>query len=118
MGPGLIDWETDSRFGRMGLGDIEGPGGEERVKGQKGGEDGMEGEGGKEGEEKQSTDASFWFNRRQQMKAAKEKSGVMNGLRQLRQEYEAREREREMEAEWERSGGFASTASLAKSSVD
>jgi hypothetical protein len=115
MGPGLIDWETDSRFGRMGLDDFDGA--SER-KSNAGDVDGVGGERGELGEEKRSTDASFWFNRRQQMKAAKEKSGVMNGLRQLMHEYEAREKERKMEAEWERGGGFASTASPAKSGVD
>jgi hypothetical protein len=132
MTSGLLDWETDSRSGKMGFHDLR-P--DEPASGDKDGE--MEGEmegdmeedmegiegysrrelesymggefGGDSLENEGSTarNAGFYFQNRQRRRAEKSKPGVMGGLRALRREYEAGEQERALEAEWEQGGGFA-----------
>ena len=47
-------------------------------------------------QEKWSSDAGFYFQRRQQRRLVKETPGVMGGLRRLREDFEAKEKEREM----------------------
>jgi len=49
-----------------------------------------------ETQEKRSSDAGFYFQRRQQRRLVKATPGVMGGLRRLREEFEAKEKEREM----------------------
>jgi hypothetical protein len=128
MTSGLLDWETDSRSGRMGLHYLR-P--DEQASGDKDGEMEGEMEGDKEGiegysrrelesymggefggdslekEESTARNAGFYFQNRQRRRAEKSKPGVMGGLRALRREYEAGEQERALEAEWGQGGGFA-----------
>ena len=109
MSPGLLDWETDSRLaplseeraretrGRASDREKAGMG----VKSPEGKMDGaMYWENGGAGEvemqEKRSSDAGFYFQRRQQRRLVKATPGVMGGLRRLREEFEAKEKEREM----------------------
>lgn len=54
------------------------------------------GAGEVEMQEERSSDAGFYFRRRQQRRLVKETPGVMGGLRRLREEFKAKEKEREM----------------------
>jgi hypothetical protein len=54
------------------------------------------GAGEVEMQEKRSSDAGFYFQRRQQRRLVKATPGVMGGLRRLREEFEAKEKEREL----------------------
>jgi hypothetical protein len=109
MSPGLLDWEADSRLaplseeraretgGRPGDREKAGMGGgdtEGKMKGEMYWENGVIGE--VEMQEKRSSDAGFYFHRRQQRRLVKETPGVMGGLRRLREEFEAKEKERVM----------------------
>jgi hypothetical protein len=124
MTPGLLDWETDSRFGRMALHDLrpDEQAGKDKDGELEGDKEGIEGysrrelesyKGGEFGEdslEKEGStarNAGFYFQNRQRRRAEKRKPGVMGGLRALRREYEAREQKRALEAEREQGGGFA-----------
>ncbi|PMD15586.1 hypothetical protein NA56DRAFT_709718 [Hyaloscypha hepaticicola] len=109
MSPGLLDWETDSRLAPFSEERARETGGRasDREKAGMGGGDaegkmegGMYWENGGVGEvemqEKRSSDAGFYFQRRQQRRLVKETPGVMGGLRRLREDFEAKEKEREM----------------------
>lgn len=112
MSPGLLDWETDSRLapfseertretgGRASDKDkagIEAESPEGKLEGGTYWENGGLGE--VETQEKRSSDAGFYFQRRQQRRLVKETPGVMGGLRRLREGFEAKKKEREMGVE-------------------
>jgi hypothetical protein len=110
MSPGLLDWETDSRLaplseerareagGRAGDGEKAGIGAGSPEGKMDGAMYWENGDGGDvEKQEKRSSDAGFYFQLRQRRRLAKETPGIMGGLRRLREEYEAKKKEREKE---------------------
>ncbi|KAE9375164.1 hypothetical protein N431DRAFT_402495 [Stipitochalara longipes BDJ] len=108
MTPGLLDWETDSRFSRMALDEYLASPSSGSASGLEGDVDneGEGREGGGEGEGS-TRNAGFYHGRREKRRAERRVPDVMGGLRRLREEFERRERERALEGEWERGGGFA-----------
>jgi hypothetical protein len=107
MSPGLLDWETDSRLAPLSEERARETGGRAHdrekagmgVKNPEGKMDGAmywEDGGAGEMQEKRSSDAGFYFQRRQQRRLVKATPSVMGGLRRLREEFDAKEKEREM----------------------
>jgi hypothetical protein len=109
MSPGLLDWETDSRLAPLSEERAHETGGrahdrEKAGMGAKNKEGKMDGAmywenggaGAVEMQENRSSGAGYYFQRRQQRRLVKATPGVMGGLRRLREEFEAKEKEKEM----------------------